>query len=173
VLLLDAHARIVFANRIAREISARGDALVVDNERVRFLQAGVQEGFEEHLGTLNATPWFALSLPRSSGKRAYALLVKPLPGQLATHACYLYDFDEQRSVTQSLLARVYGFTTAESRIAMHLFNGMNVETVARTLGIRESTVRTHLTSILSKCEVPSLAALLQHLALGPRIALEL
>lgn len=173
VILITATAYIVFANRRAREMMARADALVTTDCCLRFLQAPLQEKFFAYLAARpidansHETDCFAVGLPRKNAEPSYAMTIKPLSADRGSYGVYLYDFDREH-VVNAVLCRVYGLTASETHVALLLYRGLNVEQAARTLAIRESTVRTHLTKILAKCEVRSTAELLQHLALGPR-----
>lgn len=54
---------------------------------------------------------------------------------------------------EDLLRETHRLSPQETRIALHLIDGGSVATCAQTLGVAESTVRTHLKSIFTKTGV--------------------
>jgi len=173
VMITDAAGSIRFANRRARSILERGDALISAAGVLQFLQPTLQRQFgaglaKGRMGTsAHETPdRLVMRVPRKTGATDYALTMNPIDAEMRGYIVYVYDF-ERDGLAHELLEHVYGLTEAEARLATHLYNGESVQATAHALGIRESTARAHLTKIMSKCEVRSQSALLQRLALGP------
>lgn len=57
------------------------------------------------------------------------------------------------------LRQVHDLSPQETRIALHLIDGGTVASAAETMGLAESTVRTHLKSIFAKTGIRRQAAL--------------
>lgn len=74
--------------------------------------------------------------------------------------------DEQRRLRADRLKRLYNLTSAEANVALEIAQGDGRSAVARRLGIRESTVRTHLTAIFEKMGIHRQAELVRILAVS-------
>jgi hypothetical protein len=79
----------------------------------------------------------------------------------------VYEPHAASAVDCDMLARLYGLTPMESRLAATLFIEPVLPTVALRCGISINTAKTHLKHIFGKCSVRSKAELLRLLALGP------
>lgn len=62
------------------------------------------------------------------------------------------------------LDSIFGLTTAESRVALGLFEGKDASDVARELDISVTTVRTHIRRIFAKTDVRRQTELIRLLA---------
>lgn len=118
------------------------------------------------------TETIALSLPRRSGKRPLTMLLTPvlLEEQLADGAAavlYLGDPDFERTFNHERIAKLYGLSRAESRVAALLAAGYRLEQTADILGVAYETVRKHLKQIFSKTGTYRQAELVRILVTGP------
>lgn len=77
---------------------------------------------------------------------------------------------EEEAAAPSVLAlqRELGLTHTEARVAMRLAEGRTVEEIGRALGIRGSTVRSHLKAAYSKTGARGQAELVRLVLVGPR-----
>ena len=78
------------------------------------------------------------------------------------------NFDFQRSISPSVLEDLFGFTPAESRLAVLLINGKSVIECAEEIGIRISTAREQLSNLFAKTQTsrqPELVSMLSRLDL--------
>ncbi|MBK8177284.1 MAG: helix-turn-helix transcriptional regulator [Rhodospirillales bacterium] len=84
-------------------------------------------------------------------------------------AALLFIGDPERPATfdQTRIARLYGLSRAESRVAALLASGYRLEQVAESLGIAYETVRKHLKQIFSKTGTYRQAELVRMLVTGP------
>ena len=69
-------------------------------------------------------------------------------------------------MNQAVLREFYGLTLTESRIVNLLFRGLGLQAVSIQLGIKLSTVRTHLHRIFDKTDTSNQAQLVSLLAQG-------
>ena len=67
----------------------------------------------------------------------------------------LFDPTHVRALDPHALAAVFGLTPAESRVAALLALGGTAADVATSLGVSESTIRTHVRNVLAKLGVAS------------------
>jgi len=109
-----------------------------------------------------------LSVPRPSGRRAFVVLVAPLRtersflAQDARHAIvFITDPERTPESLDGLLARVYGLTAAEGRVAAQLLAGASTADIAEQLEITVGTVRWTLKQIFEKVGVRSQADLVR------------
>lgn len=180
ILLLDATWRVLYANLSAREMLMAGDAMNQSGERIilrdRRRQARLDEfGARPAMTLADASNGgdLVLQLDRSSGLPAYRVMVTRLAPSLvpATEAVFLmmvFDPSAARRIRPEVLSQLYDLTRAEAAIAVQLFEGQDVSSIALATCHSANTIRTHLRAIFRKCQVSSQAQLLQLLALGPR-----
>lgn len=113
-----------------------------------------------------------LPVPRTSSQRPLTLLLLPLDeagGDESAPAALLFIGDPERPNTfdQARIARLYGLSRAESRVAALLASGYRLEQVAERLGIAYETVRKHLKQIFGKTGTFRQAELVRMLVTGP------
>jgi len=91
---------------------------------------------------------------RCDGLRAYVLTVAPLRVDLAVDdrrfAVIVVVDPERHSPSTEDLAEFFGLSPAEARLAAALLTGKTLSSIAANSGIRVTTVRTQLGSILRK-----------------------
>jgi DNA-binding CsgD family transcriptional regulator len=164
VALVGADAHALFLNRAAERIVRRRDGVIVDRgclsamvpqerDALRFLvrrAARTDASDALHAGG-------ALSISRSSGQRAYGLLVSPLnrghaaggPQQAAV-AVFITDPEERAGSSAELLMRLFHLTASEARLAVVVGSGSLLGDAADALGIPRDAARMQMKSIFSK-----------------------
>ena len=180
VMIVNAHGRVVFANRVAREIVEQRDGLSISpdglvasafSERLRLrslLDDAVRTTAGEGLG-----PGGAMMVTRPSLKRSFLVLVTPLslalegdrPSGMAT--VFVSDPETGAETIEEAARRLYGLTDGEARVAKAFAATGNVEQVTEQLGIGRETVRWHLRHLYCKTGTHRQAALLKRLIDGP------
>jgi DNA-binding CsgD family transcriptional regulator len=188
VVLLDIDGRVVDANAIARCVLAKGNGMMVRNERLSFADGDIDSRFDQLLksngkadgkpaGKTVAKPNGMARVIAATIKRPGAtscrVLVTPVTApdgdaQAVVFLALIYAPAERRDITTEVLVEIYGLTRAQADVARQLYSGLSVEETATELQLSLNTVRTHLKQIFSKCEVQSQAELLHTLALGPQ-----
>jgi DNA-binding CsgD family transcriptional regulator/PAS domain-containing protein len=99
----------------------------------------------------------ALLIHRPSGKRPYAVRVRPIRSSLllgvtqtAGAVIFVVDPESADQVNPDVFIRSFGLTPAEAKVATILMNGKSLEECAAELKISMNTARTHLKRTLSK-----------------------
>ncbi|HEY3456992.1 MAG TPA: helix-turn-helix transcriptional regulator [Bryobacteraceae bacterium] len=98
-----------------------------------------------------------LSIHRPSGKRPYAVRVRPIRSsrllggtQTSGAVVFIVDPESADQVDPDVFIRSFGLTQAEAKVAIILMNGKSLEECAAELKISMNTARTHLKRTLSK-----------------------
>jgi DNA-binding CsgD family transcriptional regulator len=167
VILLNRAGAAVFANRVARAITAEQDGLNLrrgkieaersaDNVKLQSLIAGAL-GLRSVVETSRGG---AMRLPRRSGARDYVLTIGAIPlasqrfGDTGSMAFVLVSDGRTTSATPTgVLRDLYGLTATETKLAELLATGESLEAAAQHLSIRTSTAKWHLHSLFQKVGV--------------------
>src|SRR5262245_31844612 len=163
VYLADREGRIVYKNRAAERQVGSGSVIRVANGRLTpidhkaslTLTRTIDEAIGEKSdlptsGSTIALPGvdnaglIATILPLARGERARSC------GGTAMAAIFVQDPIIMPSLAGEAFARLYGLTTSELRVLLAMAPGLSVKEAAETLGISESTAKTHLKHIHSK-----------------------
>lgn len=114
------------------------------------------------------------TLARAKKTNPYGFINKPLRDtDLKTTVRFALDKDKRnpseknKPLIEDVLHQVYDLTPAESRVVSKLLDNPDVETVAESLHISLSTVRTHLKHIYKKTDTNSQSALFHKIVTGP------
>jgi DNA-binding CsgD family transcriptional regulator len=101
----------------------------------------------------------AFAVSRPSQRRAFSVFAKPINTSEASSGrtrpavlIFLIDPDRRVKADCGVLQSLYGFTPAESRIAVQLMGGESVEETARDLDVSLNTARTHMRHLLEKTD---------------------
>jgi DNA-binding CsgD family transcriptional regulator len=181
VFLLDAAARLGWANPTAQHFLSRRDGLAVDRAgMVVAAKPGETSALRRLVATAAAAgagvgleAGGALSLSRPSGGRPWVVRVVPLapeiglagmPRQLPRRpeaALLVGDPDEIRAPSGELLVQAYGLSRAEAALAARLVEGASLREAANALAISENTAKTQLKAVFAKLDVDRQTALVR------------
>lgn len=180
VMMIDQEGAVLEANPSARAVIDAGEGLIVANGGLAVELGGRLLNFRELIarGEAQGTPTSAgeltlLPVPRQAGQRPLTLLLMTLEHtsepEVRAPAALLFIGDPERSVRfdQTRIARLYGLSRAESRVAALLASGYRLEQVAEKLDIAYETVRKHLKQIFGKTGTYRQAELVRMLVTGP------
>lgn len=180
VILLDAGARLVFANDTARAMIDRDDGMRVEDERLRLSDPAAMRELRSALDALIDTgPATAIGIERSTGApnyvatvssvRSAAVEASPLTDQQSLAVMLLADPTRQIDDAASLLRRLWGLTPTEARVLQCLLEGVNRADVAQRLAISVNTVKMHVKELFRKTRTRRQAQLVALVrgALGP------
>ncbi|MGB6431170.1 MAG: helix-turn-helix transcriptional regulator [Candidatus Acidiferrales bacterium] len=179
VVLLDREGKILWTNREATAILARGDGLRIRN---KFLSAACATEHAELQRLIRASvatsegraaaPDAALRVSRPSLARALALLIAPIRIQRAfcgqpVAVAFVTDPERQRQPIPDVLKRLYGLTPREAALAALLLQGIDLREAAEQLEVSMNTARTHLRLVFEKTDTHRQSELVHLLLRGP------
>ena len=181
VILLDREGRIVTMNRGAEEIIGLADGLAAGMGVLRAARASEAAVLSRMIGDAAATgsgegfdPGGAMAVSRPSMLRPFSALVAPLGGEVPrvgarrpVVAVFVADPESEDETPEALLARLYGLTPAEARLASALIQGNGLERTAERLGVSINTARTHVKSVFAKTGVNRQTELIRLVLSGP------
>jgi len=161
----DIKGRLLLANRTAEQILNARDGLALNARGVIRSSEGYL--LSEHIErTLNAVPTeasdvnpVALAIPRPSGKRPLTVLLRSArttsaqPESAGTALLFILDPEISLEIAENELHELYGFTSAEARLANLLMEGLSLAECCNRLGVRRATACTHLRQLFKKTGV--------------------
>lgn len=177
VVFVDRAGRLVHANEPAAHALALREGLVWNEGKPRPQDARAAAHLESILAMSGSNG-------AASGPRVLSVTITAAAGELLTvHVITLSRSSRRRPAPAAAVAAIlvsrgasdipqrvqsaanlYAFTPAESRVAQALLGGGTVGSLARTLGISEATVKTHLQHIFDKTGTRRRADLVQLIA---------
>jgi DNA-binding CsgD family transcriptional regulator len=176
IVLTDAKARIVHANSVALKYLDQSDGIRRDGDRLSCcdpraafeLSRSIQHASD---GLTAAFPKSGIALPITNGEGTdLAAWVLPLDSglrsQLATTfaasvAVFLRQIGDVSPFPGELFVKRYGITPAECRVLMMLTQGMTLREAAVTLGISETTAKSHLGRLFQRTSTDRQADLMR------------
>jgi DNA-binding CsgD family transcriptional regulator/PAS domain-containing protein len=178
VIVTDGEGRVIELNRAAERIVRRGDGLSMRNGRLDAANGLESEKLAQLIAAAaeprNPAGMGRILVGRPGGRPAYVLTVAPLGAELTVYerplAIILVADPEEVSPSESDLAQLFGLSPAESRLAAALMTGRKLSEIAIASGVRITTLRTQLSSILRKVGVQRQADLVRVLASVPVIS---
>jgi len=179
VLLVDADARILFANRAATAQLARANGLRSEHTTLAAATAAATQalrGLIERAAGRDAQgrTGGAMLIARQPPDEPLQALISPLGAHrhadIAHGACsgaamlILIDPQSSRRGVETRLVALFGLTPAEARVACEVGKGLNPKDVAEALQVLPSTVRTHLHHVFAKTATRRQAELMRLIA---------
>jgi DNA-binding CsgD family transcriptional regulator/PAS domain-containing protein len=162
VVLTDANARVVFANRAAEAMFSRRDGIGVDRSGLCAATAGQTMALRRLIAVSGRQADIAetrgsLLLDRPSERRPLSVTVVPMRRETAWSLAapplaivFVADPEREAEMSDVRLRAFYGVTPTEATIARLISRGSGVKAAARVLGIAPSTARTHLHRVFEK-----------------------
>lgn len=168
---LDADQRIKAVNRRGQMMILAGDGLKSAGQRLHLCHPRLQDRFA--VAVRCAASWSgghsdAILVPRAQRASQLRVLVSPLAGAKGVALVLVEDPDDRDPTVAETLAKLFGLTTSEAQVAALLAEGESPEEAAVTRGVRLSTVRTQIKSLMAKTEARRLTDLVRVLARAPR-----
>lgn len=161
LVLVDATAKVLFANRNARAIVDRRDGLAFCRGELVAQDVSARD-------TLRAILAAAMSASTEKGKQSAMLVSRatkrplqivavpyppettlPTPGKAAA-VVFITDPDQKPAAQPETLRLLYGLTRAETNLAMLLLDGKSLSEAADLNNVGRETVRSQLKSIFGK-----------------------
>ncbi|MCV7421144.1 helix-turn-helix transcriptional regulator [Mycobacterium yunnanensis] len=152
---------VTYANRVAEDMVAVGDGLVVRWGRIGLgvpsADARLQRSVADALGDNDSGARHGNSLlcPRTADVRPYVVHVVPftsLPPDRREPRVLVIVVDPERQAQPDLdlLIRLFGLTRAEAEVAMRVLRGDGLRPISDELTLSLATVKTHLQRIFAK-----------------------
>jgi DNA-binding CsgD family transcriptional regulator len=155
-LLVDAKARILFANAVAERLLQRGAGLYTWNGRLSACSPAKTAALHNMIaGGREGIPGGLLTLPRAD-RRSLTLLVLPFraatAGLIRRPAAIVFVKDpETRPLPSSdEIRRMFELTPAQAGLAREILQGDGVPAAAERLGISRATAHTHLLEVFQR-----------------------
>lgn len=171
-ILVDDTGHVYGANPRAETLLERGEGLGLDHGRLRAedpreteaLQRLVRSATEEGPTRLGGV----LAVSRSARRSALVVSVTPLgagerrtPWPPVAGALVLLSDPEAAMPGVASLRKLYGLAEAEACVASRIAQAESVDEIAKALGVRPATVRTHLKKALAKTDTHRQAELVR------------
>jgi len=170
VLILDQQGKILVANRTAKEVIRLGGTMVVVDDALAVESVLHNKTFRQLIGGSGQRIPGGFVVPRATLKPT-AILVVPIPhnGKPGYPASIVFVTDPEIPclADTALLARLFGFTPAEARVAALVMRGKAVGDIAEELGITAHTTRNHLKRLFSKTHTNKQGELVHALLSSP------
>lgn len=173
VLFVNDLLHVNFMNACARELCLQNDGLSISHERLLVSMPheviALQEIIKRKASSLPGEE-AVMKVSRRSLRRPFEIVVIPgMAPDRQTHASTLlvFDPDKRIKVRGELISRLYGLTSAESRLALILLQGKTLDEASSTLHRAKETVRKQLQSIFDKTNTSRQSELLRLLLQGP------
>ncbi len=181
MIVIDQRARVLHANRPARELLDRVRDAASASGELSFSHWRTQFAFERALAPADPTDIEDGGPPRqflvrdSTGATVARASVEPLQRRcgdqalVSTHLVSLHRQPDVATVSAESLSALYGLTSSEARVAASTIAARSVNDLADRLCLSRNTVKSHLKRVFRKCEVYSFAQLAALVATGPRL----
>jgi DNA-binding CsgD family transcriptional regulator/PAS domain-containing protein len=168
-MLVDAAARVLFANRAAEAVLASRRGLRRDDNALAGARPGETAALRGLIaGCLGDGAGGLLALSHPDGHLPIGVLVVPLRTEVAwldhrQPAAIVFISDPERSWAPSnqQLITQFGLTPAEAAVAVEIVRGNGIEPAAKRLGVSLNTARTHLMHVFAKTGTSRQAALVR------------
>lgn len=183
VFLIDAEGRIIWQNAWASRLLRQQDGLVTSEGELRTLSAttntGLQDLIKSAITTLSqprTRPGGMMTVPRSSLKRPYQVLVTPLSKTLETDmasrqrevspsaAIFIMDLEQKSVPRAEVLRTLYSLTPSEARLATALGSGVSIKAYAEKTRLSIHYVRWLLKQVEAKTDTRRITDLIRLLA---------
>lgn len=176
LLLLTPSGIVLLANRAARQACAGAAPLRIDGARLTAASATDNDALARALREAAGGRRTLLRLgtpqaPVSAAALPLRMAPPATPGVPPGDAALLLLGKQALCGTLSMefFARAHGLTATEVRVLRALCQGERPSAIARRCGVALSTVRTHVSSIRSKTDTPSIRDLVRLVAMLPPI----
>jgi DNA-binding CsgD family transcriptional regulator len=155
-LLVDAKARILFANAVAERLLQRGAGLYTRNGRLSARSPAKTAALHSMIaGGNEGLPGGLLTLPRPD-RRSLTLLVLPFRAATAelirrpAAIVFVKDPETRPLPSRDEIRRIFELTPAQAGLAREILQGDGIPAAAERLGISRATAHTHLLEVFQR-----------------------
>lgn len=174
-IILDGQARVLRTNNAAQMLLQGNPALQVKNGLLLVGDRNENKAFRSLVDQVlqahrDSEPGFvkAFRLGPAEAANSLGLLIRPLPLVESSEGkanpsvgIFISDPNQRRVVPADVLAELFGFTPAESSLALLLANGLTLDEASDELGVSRNTAKSHLSSVFSKTGITRQTKLVQ------------
>lgn len=174
LIVVDAAARPLLMNRVAETFLGRGRGMLGGNGASPLRAESIAETAAFHrlvheVTASRSSGAGAVQVSRAPPHVPLMLLVSPLVGRQAAvlnvgkaaALVLVQDPDQKAAPAHRVMRDLFGLTTAEIELADGLALGARLEEIAEQQGVKLSTIRTQLKSVLSKTDTDRQASLVR------------
>lgn len=179
IVCVDEKLRIEFMNDSARLLLLQEDGLSICDSRLvaetpkqtAQIQALLTQAAQNETPT-PATGALTTRIPRRSVRRSFEVVASRLSiqganGSALNFVLFIFDPENELCPDPDLVAKLYGLTAAEVRVAVMLMQGKTLEQTSISLQRTKETVRKQLQSIFDKTNTNRQSELVRLLLRGP------
>lgn len=174
-IILDERGHVIRINDAATELLDGDKGLAVVDGKLtvgnrhenQLFREVVEQVLQAHMRS-EPTLVKAFRTEQAPGLMRLGMLIKPLPmngsAGISSHpsvAVFISDPQQRRAVPKYILGELFGFTPAESSLALLLANGLTLDEASAELGISRNTAKSHLSAIFAKAGVTRQTKLVQ------------
>lgn len=163
-IILDQYGAVMHTNHNADEILARKDGLFISAGKLKAVSTRDNTVLQDLLAktlvsrsNTQSNELEVLSISRPKSKCPLGMMIRSLSSEAwaesmryASVAILLRDPLQSASTSEIAMRRIFGFSPAETALALLLADGLTLEQSAEMLHVTRNTVRTQLKSIFSK-----------------------
>jgi DNA-binding CsgD family transcriptional regulator len=183
-VLLNRDGRVLFYNRAAANIIERNNGFSLDAkdsgaivagsaQQTKALQKLISNSIKIRPGQGAAT---TMQLTRPNSDHVLWVHISPLPSQYLARddtpcaVLFIYDPENDTQVCSSIVADLYGLSSAEAQLATSLASGATLDSIARKHHRSINTVRVQLKQTFRKTNTHSQTDLVRLILSGPAMA---
>lgn len=175
IIILDENSHVLRSNRVADKLLANNQNLLIKDGLLQVGSRKENKAFRELVDQVfsahrNSEPGFvkAFRVGSTDSVTGLGLLIRPLPivdssalQRNPSVAIFIGDPQQRRVAPDEVLAELFGFTPAESSLALLLANGLTLDEASDELGVTRNTAKSHLSSVFSKTGLTRQTKLIQ------------
>lgn len=161
IIVTDSQTRVLFANRLAKEITRAGDGLIIRHEELWSGRQANSVALRKLVREcVDDQQYGVIAMPRSASPSSLYVRVSPINGastpffakelNFPLAAVYITDPERPQETPAELLQRLYGLTPAEAKLTAQLVSGKNIQEAKHALSISENTARSQLKAVFEK-----------------------
>jgi len=174
-IILDGRGKVLEVNRAAKNILQRSTCIALNDNHVMVAKSRYREEFNRLINA--AIAWREKQLPDTFVEALrvecptgadIGLLVRTAPTSswyqnegVPSVIIHLEDFEQDQRAPEQIVARLFGLTKSEARLAAMLASGLTLTDAAVKLNLTESSVRTYSKKIFAKMGVGRQAELVR------------
>jgi DNA-binding CsgD family transcriptional regulator len=173
-IILDEKGLVLNTNKAGEELLKEKDGISLFEQHIQLATREKTNTFKELVQKVltanehSAQLVEAIRIQRPSGKADLAAILRPVPlsqwaegQQHPSLAVFISNPEQQNIASREILASLFGFSKAESALAVELAKGLTLADASEQLNISQHTARAQLKAIFAKADVSRQAELIR------------